>query len=391
MMGEVYLDNAATTKVDKKVVEEMLPFLKESYGNPSSMHNMGIAAKNAVKRSRKKVADILNCDSEEIIFTGSGTESDNLAIFGFLKGKKGHIITTKIEHDAVLYPFERLEKEGFDVTFLDVDGDGLISLDAFQAAICKDTIFASIIHANNEIGTVQDISGIAKICKEKGVILHTDACQATSYLEMDTKKLGVDMMTINGSKIYGPKGIGVLYKKKKIDIEPMILGGGQEFDLRSGTENVANIVGFAKALELVMENKTEEVRRITVLRDRLIEDLLKIEETKLNGHRNRRLPNNVNISYLNIEGESILLLLNEEGIYASTGSACSSASLEPSHVIVALGLPHELGHASIRFSLGKDTTEEDVNYVLEKMPIIVNRLRQMSPLRKTMDEVLNNG
>jgi cysteine desulfurase len=389
---EIYLDNAATTKLDEEVLNEMLPFLKEKYGNPGSMHDKGIVAKNAMDIARDRVAKALNCESEEIIFTGSGTESDNLAIIGYArknKDKGNHIITTKMEHHAVLDSFDRLKEDGFEVTLVDNDIDGLVDLEQLKNAITDKTILVSIIYANNEIGTIQDIKAISKICKEKGVIFHTDACQAISYCEIDVKELGVDLMTLNGSKIYGPKGIGVLYKNKDLKIEPIVYGGGQEFNLRSGTENLANMVGFAKALELVTAHKDEEVKRLSKLRDYMIENLLKIDRTRLNGHKNLRLPNNVNISYLNIEGESLLLLLNEDGIYASTGSACSSASLEPSHVIVALGLPHELGHSSIRFSTGKDTTKEDLDFTIEKITKHVNYLRSISALDDTMEDVLN--
>jgi len=390
-MRQVYLDNAATTKTDKKVVEAMLPYFTEKYGNPSSMHGMGMEAKKAVNDARKKTAEILNCSDKEIIFTGSGTESDNLAILGYArknKDKGNHIITTSIEHHAVLDSFEKLKEEGFEVTLLDVDRDGLVDLKQLKESITEKTIFVSIIYANNEIGVIQDIREISKICKEKGVVLHIDACQAVNYCSIDVKELGVDLMTLNGSKIYGPKGIGVLYKKEGIMIEPIVYGGGQEFKLRSGTENIPSIVGFAKALEELTKHKDKEIESSTKLRDYMIENLLKIEETRLNGHATRRLPNNVNISFLNVEGESVLLLLNEEGIYASTGSACTSDSLEPSHVIVALGLPHELGHSSIRFSLGKDTTKEDIDYVIEKMNEIIKRLRELSPLERTMKELV---
>lgn len=391
---EVYMDNAATTHLDPDVLVAMMPYLTYEFGNPGSMHNKGIKAKHAVAHARESVAKILNCIPDEIIFTGSGTESDNLAILGFARknrDKGNHIITTTTEHHAVLDSFARLEKEGFEVTRLKVDLDGVLDLDDFRNSIKDNTILASIIYANNEIGVIQDIKNIAKICKDKGVLLHTDACQASNYLDIDVKSLGVDMMTLNGSKIYGPKGVGVLYRNKNVFLEPIIFGGGQEYNLRSGTENVANIVGFAKALELVTEHKVDEKKRMTQLRDYMISKLLEIPETRLNGHSTKRLANNVNISYLNIEGESILLKLNEEGIYASTGSACTSASLEPSHVIISLGLPHELGHSSIRFSLGKDTTKEHVDYVLEKMPPIIQYLRDASPLRRTMKEVLTEA
>ncbi len=391
---QIYMDNAATTMLDPAVLDAMLPYLKERYGNPGSMHDKGLEAKEAITGARQKVAGILGCSPEEIIFTGSGTESDNLGIIGYARknrDKGNHIITTSIEHHAVLDSFERLKEDGFEVTILDVDIDGLISLDRLEKAITPKTILASIIYANNEIGVVQDIPAIARICRKKKVALHTDACQATSYLEMDVEKLGVDMMTLNGSKIYGPKGIGVLYMKKGIKLEPIVYGGGQESGLRSGTENVANIVGFARALELVSGHKEEETKRMERLRDRMIDGLLKISETRLNGHPEKRLANNVNVSFLNIEGESLLLLMNEEGIYASTGSACTSASLEPSHVIVALGLPHELGHSSIRFSLGRDTTEDDVDFVVGKVAPMVERLRKMSALKNTMEQVLKEG
>jgi len=387
----VYLDNAATTKLDEDVLKVMLPYLKEKYGNPSSMHGMGLEADAAITKSRETVANILGCEPEEIIFTGSGTESDNLGIMGFARKNKArgkHIITTTIEHHAVLDAFTRLKEEGFEITILDVDPEGLLDPAVLKNALRKDTILASIIYANNEIGVVQDIPVLAKICKDNNTVFHTDACQATSYLETNVKKLGVGLMTINGSKIYGPKGIGVLYKQKEIKIEPIIYGGGQEFGLRSGTENVANIVGFEKAIQLVTNHKVSEVKRLTKLRDYMIKKLMELPETKLNGHATKRLPNNVNISYLNVEGESVLLKLNEYGIYASTGSACTSASLEPSHVIVALGLPHELGHSSIRFTMGKDTTVKDADFAIEKLKEIVNYLRNISPLKRTLKEVL---
>jgi len=393
-MKQIYLDNAATTKLDPVVMEEMMPYLKEKYGNPGSMHGMGLEAKSAITNARKKVAKLLNASEEEIIFAGSGTESDNLAIFGYARknrDKGNHIITTSIEHHAVLDSFERLKEDGFEVTILDVDPEGLLDLEKLKQAITDKTILVSIMYANNEIGTVLDIKEAAKICREKGIAFHTDACQGANYLTMDVRELGVDLMTLNGSKIYGPKGVGILYKKKDIKIEPIVYGGGQEFNLRSGTENVANIVGFAKALKETTMHKEEEIKRLTGLRDHLIEELLKLPETKLNGHPKTRLPNNVNISFLNIEGESLILLLNEDGIFVSTGSACTSSSLEPSHVIVALGLPHELGHSSIRFTLGKDTTKEDIDYVIEKVKPHVEMLRKMSPLHDTMEEILKKG
>ena len=393
-MKYIYLDNAATTKIDKEVLKEMMPYLTTEYGNPGSMHSLGLKAKNAVENARKRVAKVLNCSPKEVIFTGSGTESDNMAILGYArknKNKGNHIITTPIEHHAVMDGFKQLKKEDFKVTVLDVDRDGFINLEQLKKIITEKTLLVSIIYANNEIGTIQDIEKISKICKEKNVVFHTDACQAAGYLDLDVKRLGIDMMTLNGSKIYGPKGVGVLYLKKGIKIQPIVFGGGQESGLRSGTENVANIVGFAKALELVEEHKEKESRRIKKLRDKLIDNLLKLPNTRLNGDREKRLPNNVNISFLNIEGESVILMLNELRICVSTGSACTSADLEPSHVIVSLNLPHEVGHSSIRMSLGKYNTEEEIDYVLEKIRSIVEKLRKMSPLTYTMKEAEAKG
>ncbi len=388
-MKDIYLDNAATTKIDKNVLDVMMPFLKGKFANPSSMHSKGIEAKNAMDYSRKKVSEILNCNPQEIIFTGSGTESDNLAILGFARANKDkgrHIITTKIEHHAVTDSFEKLKDEGFKVTFISVDEKGILNSDELKEAINDETILVSVIYANNEIGVIQNIGEISEICKKRGVAIHTDACQAANYLDIDVKRLGVDLMTLNGSKLYGPKGVGVLYKKKGIKIEPLLYGGGQEFGLRSSTENVANIVGFSKALEITCDHKKEESERLVYLRDFMIERLLKIKNTLLNGHATKRLPNNVNISFLGVEGESLLLLLNEDGIYASTGSACSSDSLEPSHVIIALGSPKEIGHSSIRFSLGRHTTKEDIEYVVERVKINVDKLRKISPLNYDLDD-----
>ena len=380
---EVYLDNAATTQTDPKVFEAMIPYFTKEFGNPSSFHSKGLEALKILNNSRKKISKILNCEPEEIIFTGSGTESDNLAILGYARKnqKKGkHIITTKIEHHAVLDSFQKLEKEGFQVTYLDVDSEGFINIKDIEKSINKDTILISIIYANNEIGVIQNISEISKLCKKKKIIFHTDACQAANYLDIDVKNLGIDMMTLNGSKIYGPKGIGILYKKKNIEIEPIIHGGGQEFGIRSGTENIANIVGFTKALEISQKNKKKESKKLTSLRNFMIKELLKIEDTKLNGPLKDRLPNNVNVSFLNIEGESIILRLNEKEIFAATGSACSSKNLDPSHVILALGMPHEIAHSSIRFSFGNHTTKKQIEYTLKSLKKIVEDLRKMSPL-----------
>lgn len=381
----VYLDNASTTAVDEKVLKEMNQYFSKKYGNPGSFHDLGLEAKNDVDDARTRIARIIGCKAEEIIFTSGGTESINMAIKG-IAGKKGrgHIITSKIEHHAVLHVCQYLEKKGFDVSYLDVDKHGIINPENVKKAVRDDTFLISIMYANNEIGTIQDIREITKIARESGILVHSDACQATGYLDININNLGLDMMTLNGSKIYGPKGIGVLVKKKSVEIEPLIHGGGQENDLRSGTENVPGIIGFAKALELVVENRDKEAKRLTILRDYLISELLKIKKTRLNGHDEKRLPNNVNISFMDIEGEAILLYLNEKGICASTGSACASKSLDPSHVLIATGLPYEASHGSIRFTLGKDTTKNDLNYLIKVIPNIVNVLRKISPLNLSM-------
>ncbi len=382
----IYLDNSAATYVDPKVMEEMQPFFSKEYGNPSSLHDMGMKANKAMEKSRETLAGILNCHPNEIVFTGSGTESINLAIKGFYRAnrsKGNHIITTRVEHHAVLYACEYLEKyEGAKVTYLDVDKHGMVDPNDVEKAITKDTILISIIYCNNEIGTISPIEEIGKIAKKKGIAFHTDGCQAGCWASLDTKELNVDLMTLNGSKIYGPKGTGILYVRSGIKIHPTLHGGGQEFGLRSGTENVPGIVGIGKALELAQKMREKESERVKKLRDKLINGILKnIPKTILNGHPKTRLPNNANISFLDVEGESLLLYLNKKGIYASTGSACSSESLDPSHVILALGQPHEVAHGSIRFSLGRKTTTKDIDYVLKVLPDIVKRLRALSPVR----------
>jgi cysteine desulfurase len=380
----IYLDYAATTFVDEEVVKEMLPFFTEKFGNPSSLHTPGREAKQAIENARATVANYLNCKSSEVIFTGSGTESDNLAIIGvaLANQKKGrHIITSNAEHHAVLYATEFLKTQGFEITYLKVDKYGKIDPEKVKDALRSDTILVSIIFANNEIGTINPIQEIAKICREKQVPFHTDACQATQALTLDVEALGVDLLTLNGNKIYGPKGVGALFVRKGIKITPMIYGGAQEFSKRAGTENTAAIVGFAKALELIQKNREAENLRLQKLRDKLITGLLtKIPGSRLNGHPTDRLPNNVNISFLNVEGESVLLYLDAAGICASTGSACSSASLEPSHILMAIGLPQEIAHGSIRLTLGKKTSESDIDFVLKVFPEIIDTLRKMSPL-----------
>ena len=371
----IYLDYAATTYIDERVLEAMKPYFSKDFGNPGSFHDMGLKAKEAVENARVIVAEALNAKPEEIIFTGSGTESINLAIKGVaraMKEKGKHIITSKIEHHAVIDSCEYLKKEeGFEVTYLDVGRDGIVNLEQLKGAIKKETILITIMYANNEIGTIQPIEEIGRIAKANGIYFHTDACQATEYLEMNVEKLNADFMSING-----------LYVRKGVKRKPIIHGGGQEFGLRSGTENVPGIVGFGKAVEIAAAEKKSENERLTELREMLIKGLVeRIPKTILNGHPTKRLPNNVNVSILDVEGEAVLLHLNHKGIYASTGSACTSQSLEPSHVIMALGMPYEVSHGSLRFSLGKKTTKEHILKVLEVLPPIVEKLRKMSPLK----------
>jgi cysteine desulfurase len=389
---EIYLDHAATTYVIPEVKKEMDRYFSEEFGNPGSFNTIGLKAKKALENARSRVASVLKAEPEEIIFTGSGTESVNLAIKGVasaLRKRGSHIITSKIEHHAVLDTCEYLEKEeGFRVTYLDVDKFGLVNPGDVEKAITKNTILATIMHANNEIGTVQPVAEIGKIARKHGVLFHTDACQAAGFLDINVRSLNVDLMSLNGSKIYGPKGVGALYVRKGTPIKPIIHGGGQEFGLRSGTENVPNIVGFAKALELAQKSRERESARLEKLRDRLIKGILdNVPKSFLNGHPERRLPNNVNVSILDVEGEALLLHLNRHGIYASTGSACTSKTLDPSHVILATGLPYEAAHGSIRFSLGKRTTEKDIDKVIEVLPGIVEKLRRISPVKLSVSEV----
>lgn len=379
----VYADNAATTAPSEEVIKAMMPCLEADWGNPSSLHDKGQRAKEILEDARARVAACLGALPSEIYFTSCGTESDNWAIRGaaYANIKKGkHIITSKVEHHAVLYTCEKLEKEGLEVTYLDVDSDGRVSPEEVEKAIRPDTTLVAIMYANNEIGTIMPIPEIAKICREKGVLCFTDAVQAVGNMPMNVHELGVDMMSSSGHKLHAPKGIGLLYIRRGVRIPNLIEGGGQESGKRSGTENVPYIVAFAKALEIAT-SKIDKLDLVAAKRDRLINEILaKIPYSRLNGPREKRLPGNVNISFEFIEGESLLLLLNEEGICASTGSACSSRSLEPSHVLLAIGLPHEQAHGSLRLSITHETTDEDVDYILEKLPPIVQRLRDMSPI-----------
>jgi cysteine desulfurase len=378
---EIYLDYAATTPVDPRVKKEMDRYFSKEFANPGSMHSPGLRVKKAIEKARGTVAKILNCLPEEIIFTGSGTESINLAIKGVAgTHKKGHIITSKIEHKAVLETCKHLEKEGYEVTYLDVDREGFVNLEKLEKAIKENTLLITIMYANNEIGTIQYVEKIGAIARKHDTLFHTDACQAAGAEELDVKKLNIDLLTLNGSKIYGPKGVGILYRIKGVKLQPLIHGGGQEFGLRSGTENTPGIIGFSKALELAQKERITNNKKMIYLRDKLIKGLLKIPKTILNGSKTKRLPNNVNISILDVEGESLMLHLNEEGIECSTGSACTSESLEPSHVILAIGQPHEIAHGSLRFSLGKYTTGKDVDKVIKTLPKIAKILREISPV-----------
>lgn len=383
----VYLDNAAATPLDSAVKREINFVSEKFFGNPSSIYEEGRLAKKILEEARKKIANIINALSEEIIFTSGGTEGNNLAIFGIAtaKEKKGrHLITSKIEHPSVLNCFKELEKRGFETTYLNVDKNGFVNPKELKSAIRKDTILVSIIYANHEIGVIQPISEMSKIIKTANpdTIFHLDACQASNYLDLNVEKLAIDLMTVNGSKIYGPKGAGFLYIRKGVNIKPLFFGGEQEKRLRPGTENIPLIAGFAKALEVAEKIKNSESKRLSLLRDYFIKKILSsIPQTALNGDKKQRLPNNVNVSIYGIEGEAAVLHLDGEGVACSTGSACTSEKLEPSHIITALGLPYEFSHGSLRFTLGRNTTKKDIDYTLKKLQRTVKILRQISAIR----------
>jgi cysteine desulfurase len=385
-MKRVYLDYAGTAPCDPRVVKAMHPYFTDIFGNPSSLHSFGQEAKKALEESREKVARALGASPEEIVFTGGGTESNNFALKGvaYANQKKGnHLITTAIEHHCVLEPCKFLEKQGFSVTYVKVDKDGLVDPGDIKKAITDKTVLISVMHANNEIGTIEPIAEIARIAQEKNVPLHTDAVQTFGHVPVDVHALGVDLLSISAHKFYGPKGVGALYIRKGTRIAPFLQGGDQEKKRRASTENIPGIVGLAKAAELAREERDEEAKKLTALRDMLIEGILRaIPQTRLNGHRTQRLPNNVNIIVEYVEGESMILNLDMEGIACSTGSACTSSSLEPSHVLTALGVPAELAHGSLRFTSGRYTQKEDIARVLEALPKIVDKLRAMSPLYK---------
>jgi cysteine desulfurase len=377
----VYMDHSATTAVDPAVTEAMLPYFSEKYGNPSSLYSIGRQSRKAVEEARQKVADLIGAKKEEIIFTGSGTESDNLAIKGIAlknRNRGDHIITSSIEHHAVLHTCKYLEKNGFKVTYLPVSKEGLVDPDDVEKAITPQTILITIMHANNEIGTIQPIEEIGRIAKEKNIPFHTDAVQTVGKIPVNVDALGVSLLSMSAHKLYGPKGMGALYLRKGTLVEPQMHGGGHERNIRSSTENVPGIVGFGKACELAKSHLPDEANLAT-LRDSLIKGVLEINDSYLNGHPTKRLPGNANFRFSYIEGESMILNLDMKGVAASTGSACSSTSLEPSHVLLAIGLRPEESHGSLRFTLGRENTQEDVDHVISILPEIVNKLRMMSP------------
>ncbi len=389
---EYYFDNAATTAARPEVVEAMTRYFTESYGNPSSIYKIAQKNKTAVEKAREQVAKAINADVNEIYFTAGGSEADNWAIKGVAESyasKGRHIITSAIEHHAVLHTCEYLETKGYDVTYLPVDEYGLVSLEDVKKAVRDDTILIAIMFANNEIGTIEPIAEIGAFAKEKGILFHTDAVQAVGHVPIDVKAMNIDMLSMSGHKFYGPKGIGALYMRKGIKITPLIHGGAQERSRRAGTENVPGIIGMGLAAELAVSELDTEMPRLTALRDKLIHSILeRVPYSRLNGHPTKRLPGNANISFEYIEGESILLLLDYKGICASSGSACTSGSLDPSHVLLAIGLPHEKAHGSVRLTMGHFTTEEQVDYVIQELPPIIERLRMMSPL---YEEVIKNS
>lgn len=384
MPTKYYFDNAATTPVREEVLQEILPYFREYYGNASSIYSIAKESKKALEAARAKVAAAIGATPDEIYFTAGGSESDNMALRGVVnasKKEKKHIITTKIEHHAILHTAEFLETKGVDVTYLSVDEFGKISLEELENAICPETVLISVMFANNEIGTIQPIAEIGEIAKKHGVLFHTDAVQAVGHVPIDVEKLQVDLLSMSGHKLGAPKGIGAIYIRKGTRISPLIFGGAQEKKLRAGTENIAGIVGLGKAAELAVAEMEETTKKLIALRDKLIHGILEsIPDSRLNGHPTDRLSGNCNISFSYIEGESLLLLLDALGIAASSGSACTSGSLDPSHVLMAIGLPHEIAHGSLRLTIDRENTEEQVDFILEKLPGLVQRLRDMSPV-----------
>ena len=381
---KVYADNAATTKISDVALDAMMPCFREFYGNPSSLHSVGQDAFHKVRDARNTVAECINADPNDVYFSSGGSESDNWAIKGtaYLMAKKGkkHIISSKFEHHAVLHTLNALEKDGFEITLLDVYENGLVKVEDVKNAIREDTALVTIMYANNEIGTVQPIREIGAVCREKGVLFHTDAVQAVGHIPVDVKADNIDMMSFSGHKFHGPKGIGGLYCKKGIRLPNLIEGGAQERNRRAGTENVPAIVGLAAALKDACDNMEENTKKLVAMREQLIDGILKVERSRINGDREHRLPGNVSVCFEGVEGESLLLYLDLMGISASSGSACTSGSLDPSHVLLSIGLPHEVAHGSLRLSLCEENTPEEMEYIIEQIPPIINRLRDMSPL-----------
>ncbi len=387
---QIYADNAATTKMSQRAVAAMLPYMNEIYGNPSSLHTIGQRANEALMDARGRIAAMLGCQPGELVFTSGGSEADNQAIFsaaklGAAKGKR-HIISTAFEHHAVLHTLKKLEKQGFEVTLLDVHDNGLVTAQQVEDALRDDTCLVTIMYANNEVGTIQPISEIGAICQKHGVLFHTDAVQAVGHLAIDVKAQNIDMLSLSAHKFHGPKGIGVLYAKKGIRLESLIEGGAQERGRRAGTENIPAIMGMAAALEEAVSDMDARNQRLVLLRDRLIDGLSKIPHSVLNGDWTSRLPGNVHFCFEGIEGESLLLLLDDKGISASSGSACTSGSLDPSHVMLAMGRPHEIAHGSLRLSLSEDVTEEQIDYMINAVTEVVSYLRNMSPVWRNLLE-----
>lgn len=389
-MNTIYVDNAATTKMSKAAIEAMLPYLEESYGNPSSLHTAGQLAAEALFKARQQIAECLGADVKEIYFTSGGSESDNQALIsaaeaGARKGKK-HIISQKTEHHAILHTLKKLEKQGFEVTLLDVDGEGNVTADQVRSAIRGDTALVTIMTANNEIGTIMPVKEIAEVCREKGVLFHTDAVQAVGHIPLDVHGIGCDMLSLSAHKFHGPKGAGALYVRKGLMPSCVIEGGAQERGRRAGTENIAGICSMAAALKEAVGNIPENTPKLTAMRDRLISGLSEIPHSILNGAKNNRLPGNVNMCFEGIEGESLLLLLDAKGICASSGSACTSGSLDPSHVLLAIGRPHEVAHGSLRLTLSEENTPEEIEFIIKSTKEVVEYLRNMSPIWQDLQE-----
>lgn len=387
-MTTIYVDNAATTKTSRTAIEAMLPYMDKIYGNPSSLHSVGQAAADALRKAREEAAEVLGCEPNEITFTSGGSEADNQALvsaaaIGVRKGKK-HIISTAFEHHAILHTLKKLEKEGFEVTLLDVHENGMVSAQQVADAIREDTCLVSVMYANNEIGSIQPIAEIGAVCKEKGVIFHTDAVQAVGHVHINVKEENIDMLSLSAHKFHGPKGVGLLYARKGVRLTNIIEGGAQERGKRAGTENIPGIVGMIAALKEANANIDANAEKVSALRDRLIEGLEKIPHSALNGDRTKRLPGNVSFCFEGIEGESLLLLLDAKGICASSGSACTSGSLDPSHVLLAIGRPHEVAHGSLRLTLSEENTQEEVDYIIEETTKVVKYLRDLSPVWKEL-------